>query len=72
MFYHRCKENAKPNGYKEKRGKQAFKRNISERKKIMSFFEEEFGHLEVIRLSASTIKVPSSHSLSDSKGIVSP
>ncbi|MGS1234839.1 IS30 family transposase [Enterococcus faecium] len=36
----------KPNGYKEKRGKQAFKRNISERKKIMSFFEEEFGHLE--------------------------
>ena len=27
----------KPNGYKEKRGKQAFKRNISERKKIMSF-----------------------------------
>jgi IS30 family transposase len=37
----------KPNGYKEKRGKQAFKRNISERKKdYVVFEEEEFGHLE--------------------------
>ncbi|WP_127824063.1 IS30 family transposase [Enterococcus faecium] len=37
----------KPNGYKEKRGKQAFKRNISERKKKdYVVFEEEFGHLE--------------------------
>ncbi|BCZ37429.1 hypothetical protein GVanDAA622_21200 [Enterococcus faecium] len=36
----------KPNGYKEKRGKQAFKRNISERKKDYVVFEEEFGHLE--------------------------
>ncbi|ONN34011.1 IS30 family transposase, partial [Enterococcus faecium] len=26
----------KPNGYKEKRGKQAFKRNISERKKDLN------------------------------------
>ena len=36
----------KPNGYKEKRGKQAFKRNISEREKDYVVFEEEFGHLE--------------------------
>ncbi|MFF6041323.1 IS30 family transposase [Enterococcus faecium] len=36
----------KPNGYKEKRGKQAFKRNISERKKDYVVFEEEFRHLE--------------------------
>ena len=36
----------KPNGYKEKRGKQAFKRNISEREKGYVVFEEEFGHLE--------------------------
>ncbi|BDP99037.1 IS30 family transposase [Enterococcus faecium] len=36
----------KPNGYKEKRGKQAFKRNISERKIDYVVFEEEFGHLE--------------------------
>ncbi|MEB5584696.1 IS30 family transposase, partial [Enterococcus faecium] len=36
----------KPNGYKEKRGKQAFKRNIFERKKDYVVFEEEFGHLE--------------------------
>ena len=36
----------KPNGYKEKRGKQAFKRNISERKKDYVVFEEKFGHLE--------------------------
>ena len=36
----------KPNGYKEKRGKQAFKRNISERKKDYVVFEEEFVHLE--------------------------
>ncbi|BDP81515.1 hypothetical protein EfmAA290_21910 [Enterococcus faecium] len=35
----------KPNGYKEKRGKQAFKRNISERKKDYVVFEEEFGRL---------------------------
>ncbi|XTS20176.1 IS30 family transposase (plasmid) [Enterococcus faecium] len=36
----------KPNGHQEKRGKQAFKRNISERKKDYVVFEEEFGHLE--------------------------
>ena len=36
----------KPNCYKEKRGKQAFKRNISEREKDYIVFEEEFGHLE--------------------------
>lgn len=36
----------KPNGYREKRGKQAFKRNISEREKDYAVFEEEFGHLE--------------------------
>ena len=36
----------KPNGYKEKRGKEAFKRNISEREKDYVVFEEGFGHLE--------------------------
>lgn len=36
----------KPNGHQEKRGKQAFKRNISERKDDFPQFEEEFGHLE--------------------------
>ena len=36
----------KPNGYQERRGKQAFKRNIAERKKDYTAFENEFGHLE--------------------------
>lgn len=36
----------KPNGHKEKRGKQAFKRNISERLTDYLQFEDEFGHLE--------------------------
>ena len=36
----------KPNGHKETRGKQAFKRNISERLKDYPRFENEFGHLE--------------------------
>ncbi|MER2132789.1 MAG: IS30 family transposase [Carnobacterium inhibens] len=36
----------KPNGHKEKRGKQAFKRNISERLNDYPHFKEEFGHLE--------------------------
>ena len=36
----------KPNGYKEKRGKQAFKRNIVERETDYPTFKEEFGHIE--------------------------
>lgn len=36
----------KPNGHKEKRGKQAFKRNIAERLNDYPHFTEEFGHLE--------------------------
>ena len=36
----------KANGYQERRGKQAFKRNISEREKDHVDFETEFGHLE--------------------------
>lgn len=36
----------KPNGHQEKRGKQAFKRNISERQKDYPNFKDEFGHLE--------------------------
>lgn len=36
----------KPNGHQEKRGKQAFKRNISERLTDYPQFEDEFGHLE--------------------------
>lgn len=36
----------KPNGHKEKRGKQAFKRSIRHRKSEHSEFQSEFGHLE--------------------------
>lgn len=36
----------KLNGYKENRGKQAFKRNISERLTDYPQFQHEFGHLE--------------------------
>ncbi|MFC3633546.1 IS30 family transposase [Enterococcus rivorum] len=36
----------KPNGHKERRGKQAFKRNISERVCDYPTFQQEFGHLE--------------------------
>ena len=36
----------KANGYQERRGKQVFKRNISEREKDHVNFETEFGHLE--------------------------
>lgn len=36
----------KPNGHKEKRGKQAFKRNISEREADYPDFSTEFGHIE--------------------------
>lgn len=36
----------KPNGYKEKRGKQTFKRTIHQRNKEYDHFKDEFGHLE--------------------------
>src|SRR5690625_238430 len=36
----------KPNGHKERRGKQASKRNISEREKDYTLFKNEFGHIE--------------------------
>ncbi|AQS52498.1 hypothetical protein BW727_101594 [Jeotgalibaca dankookensis] len=36
----------KPNGHQERRGKQAFKRNIVEREKDYPVFKEEFGHIE--------------------------
>ena len=36
----------KPNGHKEKRGKQAFKRTIHHRNKEYDNFKNEFGHLE--------------------------
>lgn len=36
----------KPNGHQERRGKQAFKRNIAERETDYPSFKEEFGHLE--------------------------
>lgn len=36
----------KPNGHKERRGRQAFKRNISERVNDYPAFDTEFGHLE--------------------------
>lgn len=36
----------KPNGHRERRGKQAFKRNISERVTDYPEFKNEFGHLE--------------------------
>ncbi len=36
----------KPNGHRDKRGKQSFKRHISERSSDYPEFTEEFGHLE--------------------------
>ena len=36
----------KPNGYKERRGKQASKRHISDREKDYPLFKNEFGHIE--------------------------
>lgn len=36
----------KPNDHKEKRGKQAFKKNIFERLNNYPHFKEDFGHLE--------------------------
>ena len=36
----------KPNGHKEKRGKQAFRRSIRDRKTDYTQFDHEFGHLE--------------------------
>lgn len=36
----------KPNGHQERRGKQAFKRNIAEREVDYPDFKEEFGHIE--------------------------
>lgn len=36
----------KPNGKTEKRGKQAFRRDIRERSKVYPEFDSEFGHLE--------------------------
>ncbi|CDR52235.1 transposase (pseudogene) [Staphylococcus schweitzeri] len=36
----------KPNGHSEKRGRQSFKRHISERIEEFSIFNKEFGHLE--------------------------
>ena len=36
----------KPNGHQERRGKQAFKRHISERESDYPSFKEEFGHIE--------------------------
>lgn len=35
----------KSNEHQERRGKQAFKRNISEREKDYPLFKDEFGHL---------------------------
>ena len=40
------KGNRKPNGYSEKRGKQAFRRDLRERAAIYPNFMTEFGHLE--------------------------
>ena len=36
----------KPNGHKEKRGKQAFRRTIQDREKEHPNYQDEFGHLE--------------------------
>lgn len=36
----------KPNGHQERRGKQAFKRNIAERENDYPAFQKEFGHIE--------------------------
>lgn len=39
------KSKRKPNGHKEKRGKQVFKRTIHHRNKEYDDFKNEFGHL---------------------------
>ncbi len=63
----------KPNGYKEKRGKQAFKRKFLSAKKDYVVFEEEFGHLEGDTIVGIHHKsVPSSRSLSDFQKPLSP
>ncbi|MFL2120861.1 IS30 family transposase, partial [Marinilactibacillus psychrotolerans] len=36
----------KPNGHKEKRGKQAFKRSLQDRARSYPHYTNEFGHLE--------------------------
>lgn len=36
----------KPNGHKERQGRQAFSRNIFEKETDYPTFKEEFGHLE--------------------------
>jgi transposase, IS30 family len=36
----------KPNGHQERRGKQAFKRNMTDREAAHPLYKEEFGHLE--------------------------
>ncbi len=51
----------KPNGHKEKRGKQAFKRSIHERQYDHTQFETEFGHLEGDTIVGSHIRVVSLH-----------
>ena len=54
----------KPNGHKERRGKQAFKRNISERLTDYPEFQQEFGHLEGDTIVGVHHKVLSSRWLS--------
>ena len=36
----------KPNGHQERRGKQVFKRNVTEREAAYPLYKEGFGHLE--------------------------
>ncbi|BDP76561.1 hypothetical protein EfmAA242_07890 [Enterococcus faecium] len=62
----------KPNGYKEKRGKLANQKSYSYFGKHLPKELGEKAIQRVIRLSASTIKVPSSHSLSDFQKPLSP
>lgn len=51
----------KPNGHKEKRGKQAFKRTIHQRNKEYDAFNSEFGHLEGDTIVGKIIKMLLSH-----------
>ena len=46
----------KPNGHQERRGKQAFKRNIAERENDYPAFKEEFGHVERLSKVIITLK----------------
>ena len=57
----------KSNEHQERRGKQAFKRNISEREKDYPLFKDEFGHLARKSLNYQTPLEVFSNYINDSR-----